>query len=127
MVTGAETRGDYLARRVNYYPAAVFLDSLPPDARVLFIGEGRRFYVPRDAVAGTPFDRPAIESYSTAVGEQALLESLRADGVTHILVSGPELRRTQNVSADDTLRRYFPSGSLRLLFEAHDVRVYELP
>jgi len=126
-VTGVESRDAYLARRVVYYPAAGFLATLPKEARVLFAGEGRTYYSAREAVAATPFDKPAIERYGTAGGEGALIMSLRRDGITHLLVSDPELRRTRGDSAADFMQRHFPSGAPRRLFAQNGVEVYQLP
>jgi len=124
---GAETTEGYLSRKVTYYPAMVFLERTPPSARVLFAGEGRGFYCPRDYVAGTPLERPAIDRYGAPGDEPALLAALRADRITHLLVSDPELRRTRDITADDFMRLYFPDRSPRLLFESNGVRLYELP
>jgi hypothetical protein len=127
-VSGALDRDDYLARRVSYYPAVEFLNRIPEPVKVLFVGEGRGFYCTRPYEASTPFDRPALESYGArAPGEPALRALLRQEGFTHLLVSGPELRRTRESSADQVMQTWFPSGSLTLSFEQGDVRVYALP
>jgi hypothetical protein len=128
-VAGAETPDVYLTRRVSYYAAARFIDTLPPDARILMVGEGRGFYMPRPYVASTPFDPPALDRLADRApgGEPDLVALLRREGFTHLLVSGPELRRTRDLTADGLMQRYFPSGSPRLLFERQDVRVYALP
>lgn len=126
-VTGVESRHEYLSRRISYYPAARFLGTLPRDARVLFAGEGRTFYAPREPVAATPFDRPAIDRYDTGAGEDALRGALRKDGITHLLVSDPELRRTRGDTAAGFMRRHFPSGAPQKLFAQQGVEVYALP
>ncbi|HET6372859.1 MAG TPA: hypothetical protein VFG76_06105, partial [Candidatus Polarisedimenticolia bacterium] len=128
VVTGAETRESYLTRRVSYYPAVEYLENTPPRSRVLFVGEGRAFYCPRDYVASTPFDKSILETYpEKTTGEGELVAALAADGFTHLLVSDPELRRTRDTTAAAVMERFFPSGSPRLLFEKNGVRVYELP
>ena len=129
VLTGAESRQEYLSRRVTYYAAARFLDEgTPPDSKVLMVGEGRGFYVPRPYAASTPFNAPILDRYAQPPGdERSLIRRLRADGFTHLLVSGPELARTRSLTADDIMRRFFPTSDPRLLFEKHDVRVYALP
>ncbi len=126
--TGAIERDEYLARRVSYYPAVEYLNNLPGErVKVLFVGEGRGFYCRRPYVASTPFDTPALELYAARDGDEAALRArLREEGFTHLLVSGPELRRTRDSSADGEMKAWFPSGSLPLLFERGDVRVYAL-
>ncbi len=129
VVFGAERREQYLSRRVSYYPAAVFLGELPADqpVKVLFVGEGRGYYCPREYVASTPYDAPILDRYAEAAGgEEGLVRDLRADGFTHLLVSDPELRRTREIGADDVMVRFFPSGSRPLLFEGNGVRIYGL-
>lgn len=129
VVTGAETRDEYLTRRVSYFAAASFLaEKATPADRVLFVGEGRGFYCPIPYAAATPFDPPILDRYvRSATDETDLIRRLKADGFTRLLVSGPELERTRGVKADDLMKSSFPSGSPRLLFEKHDVRVYALP
>jgi len=129
VLSGAESGDEYLSRRVSYYPAARFVGaSAPPGARVLMVGEGRGFYMPGEYLAATPFDPLALDVFVEHPGdERALLSRLNSEGFTHLLVSGPELTRTRHIGADELMRRYFPSGGPRLLFERHDVRVYSLP
>ena len=128
-VTGAEPAGAYLGRRVSYYPAMEWLEiNTPPEARILFVGEGRTFYCPRECVASSPFDSPLLERYAAESGsERALVARLRAEGFTHLLVSDPELRRTRRMTADEVMRRFFPSGAPHLEFESTGVRLYYLP
>jgi len=127
VVAGAETPESYLSRRVTYYPAVAFLNDAPLEAKVLFVGEGRGYYCPRAYAATTPFDAPLLDRYAaSAANEEAIVAALRADGFTHMLVSDPELRRTRNITADDLMKRFFPSGGLRLLFERNGVRIYGL-
>lgn len=128
-VTGAEPAGDYLGRRVTYYPAMAWLEiNAPPKARILFVGEGRTFYCPRECVASSPFDAPLLDRYAAESGsERALLARLRAEGFTHLLVSEPELRRARQTTADEVMRRFFPSGAPHLEFEGNGVRIYYLP
>jgi hypothetical protein len=129
VVFGAEGREEYLSRRVSYYPAVRFLGDLPESApvKVLFVGEGRGYYCPRDYVASTPFDEPVLDRYAETAGVgESLVRALRDDGFTHLLVSDPELQRTRGMRADDLMRRFFPTGSPALLFERNGVRIYGL-
>ncbi len=74
----------------------------------------------------TPFDRPAIDRYA-AGSEAGTIRALRGDGITHLLVSDPELRRAHASTTQEFMTRHFPSGRLPLLFDRSGVRVYELP
>src|SRR5206468_881011 len=61
---------------------------LPPDARVLFVGETRGYPFPRRFVAPSPYDvsilRGPLESLPSA---EAVREWLKNDGFTHLLVN----------------------------------------
>jgi hypothetical protein len=67
---------------------------LPPDSRVLLIGEARAFYYPPGTLYATPFDAQVL--LDVLAGEASPAEQLRRmrqAGVTHILVNWREIRR----------------------------------
>jgi hypothetical protein len=68
--------------------------ALPPEARVLFVGEVRGYGFPRRFVAPSQHDvSPLREPVERAVDGDGVLTMLRAQGLTHLLVSRPELAR----------------------------------
>jgi 4-amino-4-deoxy-L-arabinose transferase-like glycosyltransferase len=93
---GIEMPADYLARRVDYYPAASFINSqLPESARIMMVGEGRGYYLERDYAAGSAYDsmplgRLAVRAASTG---SSLAGLLHAEGFTHLLVNRTEMAR----------------------------------
>jgi hypothetical protein len=95
---GNGSRNDYLKNRHMQYPAPYYSameyinQSLPANAKVLFLGEPRTYYCERDSVSATVFDHnpfwiAARESHSV----EDLFERVKKMGVTHILVSADQL------------------------------------
>lgn len=82
-----EDRGQFLSRRLEYYPCADAAGRmLPADADILVIGEQRGYYLPRAHLSSTVhapnlFVRRADE----AASPEELAKTLRADGFTHLL------------------------------------------
>ena len=87
-LTGKESRSQYLARRLDFYPALQFINkSTPPDARVLFLFSGSRgYYCDRDYFYQTWFSgeilRPVMEKALSGEDVRAGLAGL---GATHVL------------------------------------------
>ncbi|MBI5209788.1 MAG: glycosyltransferase family 39 protein [Elusimicrobia bacterium] len=102
VVLGREDPASYL--RVPHpfyhnpvYPALEFVNSaLPADAKVLFLGEGRRYYCRREAVVMSYFDEYPLQWW---LARCATPEDLRREfgraGITHVLVNRLELGRWQ--------------------------------
>jgi len=138
---GVEMPEDYLNRRVSYYPAASFINgSLPRDARVLLVGEGRTYYLEREVLANTPFDEKEVlrlAARAAARGDD-LAAFLRAEGITHLLVSGPEMTRIARTAGAESylseavpetreaVTRLLGGAGTHLLYERAGVRVLEL-
>lgn len=67
---------------------------LPPDARVLIVGEGRSFGMPRPHHASSPYDEQLVQGVvEEAADAQAVATALRAAGWTHLFISRLELAR----------------------------------
>jgi hypothetical protein len=93
-VRGKVSKEDYLSRQrvtygLPYYPAARWVNAnLPPQAKVLLLGESRGFYLERDFVAATVYDHNPFWTAASAAADPAdLRQRLRALGVTHLLMS----------------------------------------
>ncbi len=82
-----EERGQFLSRRLEYYPCAEAAGRmLPAGADLLVVGEQRGYYIPRAHLSSTVhapnlFVRRADE----AASPEDLAKTLRADGFTHLL------------------------------------------
>lgn len=92
---GFETRGEFLSRRLDYYACADWLrTNAGPNDKILVVGEQRGYYLPVDHLPSTVhmpnlFVRRANEAPTTA----ALLDGLRADGFTRLLIVPKEAAR----------------------------------
>jgi hypothetical protein len=87
VLLGLETREEFLAKRLEYYPCAKFAsETLAPKDDVLVIGEQRGYYL---SVPHRPTTVHAPNLYVTRANEAespaALAAALRADGFTHLL------------------------------------------
>lgn len=122
---------DYLTHQrttygLPYYSAAAFMNKeLPRDAKVLFLGESRSYYLDRDHIAATVFDtNPFWTAAKEAKDAAELAARVRAMGVTHIHLSARQMVYRAESSA--ILPRKTASGGvfgeffarhLKLLFE----------
>lgn len=94
MWRGLETEEEYLDRELpnSYEPLAAWTEkNLPPDARLLIVGDSRGVYYHRPYFAQSVFDEP----FFAAAARQArnagnILQRLRQLGITHVVVNVPE-------------------------------------
>ena len=69
-------------------------ENVPPDSTVYLFPEARTFWLRRDAIAPTPFDRSPMEELAAqAQSPVELALGLRALGATHLLVNYAEAAR----------------------------------
>ncbi|MBI4677364.1 MAG: glycosyltransferase family 39 protein [Elusimicrobia bacterium] len=103
VVLGRADAAGYLAvPHASYHcpvqPAIDFVNAnTPPDAKVLFLGEARRFRCRRDAVVMSYYDEYPLQWWiSRSAGPEDIHRTLREAGITHILVNRLELARWQS-------------------------------
>ena len=96
-VFGLISKDDYLSDSrptypYSHYAAIKFINErLPPGAKTLIIGDGRSFYMKKDFIVSSVFDRTPIVEYAAASADgDALYARLRAEGVTHLLINAGE-------------------------------------
>jgi hypothetical protein len=136
---GREETDAYMARQIDHFGAARFVrETLPAQARLLFIGETRPYYFAREAVAPSAYDshplqRWVLESSSTG----ALARRLDAEGISHVVLNVREFKRIhdsygvlafsgEGAEAHDRRLKGLPRV-LRLLFAGNGVFVFEVP
>ena len=100
VLSGAESREKY---RSYYHPGMnpfppnnIFKDiaSLPPSARVMFLGEETVFGCPRPFVYSNVYDKtPFVELANVSQSSNELFEKLKEKGITNILINLPESLR----------------------------------
>jgi len=136
---GREKGDAYLARVLDHWPAARFVrETLPPDARLLFIGETRPYYFSRNAVAPHPIDaHPLSRWVHEETSAESLIRRLTAEGITHVVLNVHEFRRVRekygvlafsgDAAPEDERRLRELPKALRLLYAANGVYVFEVP
>lgn len=75
-------------------PALVRLDAeLPPDAKILLVGQAAVFHLRHPIVYNTVFDREILEQVARDAAPGEIRSRLRDLGVTHVYVDWPEVER----------------------------------
>ena len=136
---GLETRDSYMARQVDHFAASRFVrESLPGQAKLLFIGETRAYYFGRDGIAPTAYDRHPLDRWvRESDSPEVLARRLRTEGITHVVLNVREFRRLTKSygllvfaaagdEADEQRLKALPSR-LKLLFVENGVYVFEVP
>lgn len=95
VVFGRQTKKEYLTERLEHYPVMQFANtSLPCDAKVLFVGEARTYYMKRNYEANSAYDKTIIvEMVKKSETVDDLLKKLKHEGITHILYNSREAYR----------------------------------
>lgn len=95
VLLGLETREEYLGRRLSYYPCARHIRGrLPPEAKVVVVGEQRSYYIGRDRLPTTVHaPNLYVEWANRAVSPEGLRRELRSQGITHLLLVPGEAQR----------------------------------
>ena len=98
VATGQESGSAFAARTLDHYEAAQFVQQrLPLDANLLFIGESRPFHFDRRALAPYPFHQhPLFEWVQHTASPEALLDRIRQEGFTHVVLNTREFKRLQD-------------------------------
>ncbi len=98
LLFGRTGREAYLADTISYYPAARLVnDKLPPEARLLLVGETRLFYLRRRAEASSAYDRTLIVDMVRRAGSvDGVLCEMARQGFTHVLYNQPEAERLES-------------------------------
>jgi hypothetical protein len=136
---GRESRDAFLERHLDHFKTARFVrETLPGNARLLFIGETRPYYFARDAVAPSAYDsHPLARWVEEAASTQALAAKLAVEGITHVVLNTREFHRLQKKygllaftgeGAEEKDRRLksLPQA-LQLLYKDNGLYVYAVP
>jgi len=96
---GQFARDEFIARmgKGALEPILWMNKSLPSDAKVLYVGEGRVYYAKHPVLWSTAFDQPPLTAMShEAKTVEELVAALHAKGVTHVYVNFSALSRLQH-------------------------------
>ncbi len=99
-VTGAVGKDEYLSHTQPTYPYSAYSaikfinENTAANAKVMFVGDERSFYLKRDFIVSSVYDRTAIVEYAAAAKDgDDLYARLKADGITHLLLNVAEAIR----------------------------------
>ena len=82
------------------WEAFEFVDeSLPPESKLLLVGEARPFYCPRAAWVATVFDDAPFQVVLASGSVSDALTRMREAGVTHVMFNWREVRRLSHTYA----------------------------
>jgi len=136
---GRETGEAFLTRQLDHFKAARFVrDTLPKDARLLFVGETRPYYFAREAVAPSAYDsHPLYRWVQESSSPDGLTARLAAEGITHVVLNIREFHRLhekyglltfsgERAEENDRRLKSLPQA-LSLLFKDNGVYVFEVP
>ncbi len=133
VVVGAESREQFLGRRLDYYPCAAYADEhLDKNVRILIVGEQRDFYVDRDHVASTVnAPNPYIAWANEAKSPPELAGRLKSEGFTHLLFVPREWRRLSGALGELSRRgednwNHLEPGSIAPVFRGPACSVYSI-
>ncbi len=136
---GDEPADRYLARQLDHYAAARFVQNeLPEDAYLLFIGETRPYYFYRKAMAPSAYDRHPLRQWvQEAASAEALSTRVADEGITHVVLNVGEYHRLHrkhgvlrfsgtDAEVNDRRLHQLP-GTMRTLFNRNGVVILEVP
>ncbi|HEY5995851.1 MAG TPA: hypothetical protein VIU29_02470, partial [Candidatus Deferrimicrobiaceae bacterium] len=135
LLKGEVSREEYLASLLPHTAIAKWAnENLPKDAVILFVGETRPLYFERTVVFASAYDRSRLLGWISESGDGDILTArLRREGITHVIVNGPELARLQkdfgylDVPEADFRKVKAFIGKTRLLHSAGGCRLSALP
>lgn len=112
--------------------------NLPPEAHLLLIGESRPFYFDRASLSPYPFHEHPLTGWTReANSPKDLLDKIRREGFTHVILNTREFRRLNdgyhlfNFTGPEAMRqdhilKQLP-GNMTMLFSKNHVYVFEIP
>ncbi len=110
---GVQSRPEYLAAHVSWYPAARMLQTQEQPVRILTT-DVRLFPLPGRAVRESVYAR--VTGYHRCLGPQAALDALVRDGFTHLLIAG---RGRSAARLRRLCRQWHQAGQVRLVLEGN--------
>ncbi len=111
VIVGYESKESYLTRILPGFRALGFIRSLPPDGRVLLVGDARHYYCPAACwPEADQFNWTRLAILADFEPER-VVEPLRSLGITHVLVSRPDVEFLSAHDPQGWFRR-----SVRLLY-----------
>ncbi len=93
---GLESRSEYLSRKLDYFDAASFVNTLPPNSLTYIVGDQRGYYYNRSVLVTPVFNtNPLTEWANQASSAEELASLLKARHMTHLLINHAEFQRLE--------------------------------
>lgn len=95
---GSMTQEEYLKKNLKgYYDAVEYINKeLPDNSKIFFVYEARTFYIEKEVMANTVHDTcPLYEIAKVSTSGEEIINTLKQQGFTHILVNEIELQRIE--------------------------------
>jgi len=131
---GLVDRDAYLARKLNYYSAARFVNQLPDVSEVFVLGDQRGYYYNKRVMVSSAFsENPFVTWANQAASPEAFADGIKAQGFRHIVVNFVEMRRLANYRVFDFSQKgeknwkAFESRLTRRLYQDNACEVLEIP
>ncbi len=93
VMSGVESREQYLSRKLDYYPCARAASALGPGAKVLYAGEHRTYYTGAYAIPSSIFRKNDFVTWSESGSPAEVARQMKAAGVTAVITVPREERR----------------------------------
>jgi hypothetical protein len=91
---GVQPRQAYLLQKLDYYAAASYINREPSAVLTLVVGDQRGYYYNKPVVITPVFNRnPLVDWAEAAPSAEALRQTLKAKGITHLLINQKEMTR----------------------------------
>jgi hypothetical protein len=107
VAVGDLSREDYLRKKLDYYPAVAFMNErLPTNARVLFVGDQRGYYMRRSYLAPMALLPQPLRLWADEASDgEDLARRLRSLGFTHLFFNRREAKRIESYRVLDLTER----------------------
>jgi hypothetical protein len=88
VITGQQSRPEYLTRHLDIYPLADYANrSLPPSARIATVWEERSYYFNQPLVIGQSPDGAFLHRFVVGDDPATLASALLSHGITHLIIN----------------------------------------
>ncbi len=94
---GFQSRFDYLSEKLDYFPAATFVNTLPPNSLTYIIGDQRGYYYNTPVLVTPVFNANPLTGWANqASSPKELAMLLKSRGVTHLMINRSEYQRLES-------------------------------
>jgi hypothetical protein len=134
VIAGYELPHAHLNQKLDYYPAAQFINQYTPrNSSVMIFGDQRSYYIERPLVVAPVFHAHPLTTYlEQKPSQEEIHQFFSQRGITHLLINDRERQRLKNyhtfelsTEAEKQLATFL-SEHAKLLYKDYACRVYGL-